>query len=77
MPKQDEYRGIAFVIGATIDSNGAWVGEFVTLKRSPEGMLSKDLPYKRAPGEFASEGAAKNAARDDAKRFIDEFLVRS
>jgi hypothetical protein len=77
MPKRDEYRGIAFVIGATIDSNGAWVGEFVTFKRSPDGTLSKDLPYKRAPGEFASEGGARGAARDDAKRFIDELLARS
>jgi hypothetical protein len=72
MSKRHQHKGVEFEISATIDSNGAWVGEFVTLRKSPAGALEKDLPFKRAPGEFASEGAARNAACEDAKRFIDE-----
>jgi hypothetical protein len=77
MPKRYEYRGVEFAIGVTIDSNGAWVGEFVTFKKSQDGFVLKDLPYKRAPGEYASESAARDAARDDAKKFIDDHLAGS
>ncbi|RJF95812.1 hypothetical protein [Noviherbaspirillum saxi] len=77
MSKRYEYRGVGYEIGATIDGNGAWVGEFITFKKSSDGSSVKDSPYIQAPGEFASESKARLAADADAKRFIDELILKN
>lgn len=76
MSKRYEYRGIEYEIGATIDSNGAWVGEFVTLKKFPDGSSIKNFPYIQSPEEFENEPRARDAAHADAKRFIDELISK-
>ncbi|KRB83506.1 hypothetical protein ASE07_23905 [Noviherbaspirillum sp. Root189] len=76
MSKRHEYRGVEYEIGATIDSNGAWVGEFVTFKKSPDGSFTKDFPYIQSPEEFESEPRAREFAHASAKRFIDELISK-